>query len=70
MYLFLEGGEKREKERERNMDVQEIHLLVASRTPPAGDMACNPGMCPVWELSWRSLDSQAALKAVIHTNQA
>ena len=31
------------------MEVQEIHQVVASHTPPAGDLACNPGMCPDWE---------------------
>ena len=23
--------------------------MVASLTPPTGDLACNPGMCPDWE---------------------
>ena len=44
--LFLERGEGKEKEKERNINVQYIHRLVASHTPPAGDLACNPGMCP------------------------
>ena len=26
--------------------------VVASCAPPTGDMACNPGMCPDWELNW------------------
>ena len=34
-----------EKERERNIDVQEKHGLVASRTPPTRDLAQNLGMC-------------------------
>ena len=37
MYLFLERG--REGEGERNQ------YVVASCMPPAGDVACNPGMC-------------------------
>ena len=40
---------KREKERERNIDVRGIDGLVASCMPPSGDLACNPGMCPDWE---------------------
>ena len=46
-YLCLERGEGREKDRERNIYVHEIS--VASRTPPMGDSAHNPGMCPDWE---------------------
>ena len=38
--LFLERGEGREKERERNVNVW---------LPPTGDLACNPGMCPDWK---------------------
>ena len=33
IYLFLERGEGREKERERNIDVPEKHRLVASHMP-------------------------------------
>ena len=48
---FLEMGEGREKERERNMDVWEKHWSVASHMPPTGDLSQNPGMCPDWELN-------------------
>ena len=40
IYLFLERGEGRKKERERNIDVREKHLLVASLTCP--DVGPNP----------------------------
>ena len=30
-------------------DVRKKHWLVASHTPPVGDLAWNPGMCPYWE---------------------
>ena len=43
IYLFLERGEGREKEGEKH------RYVVASRTPPTGDLVCNPGMCPDWE---------------------
>ena len=49
--LFLERGEGRENERERNIHVREIHRLVASHTPPTGDLAHNPGRCPDWGLN-------------------
>ena len=39
----------REGEREGNIDVWEKHGPVASHTPPTGDLASNPGMCPDWE---------------------
>ena len=51
-YLFLERGEGREKEREKHQ------CVVASHTPPAGGLACNPGMCPDWESNQRPFGSQ------------
>ena len=48
-YLFLERGEGREKEGERNIDVREKYQSVAPHTPPTRDLARNPGMCPDWE---------------------
>ena len=36
----------------------EKHQLVASHTPPTGDLAHNPGMCPDQELNWWPLGSQ------------
>ena len=45
-YLFTFIGEGREKER------------VASHTPPTGDLACNPHMCPDWESNQQHLASQ------------
>ena len=45
--LFLERGEGREKERERN-----INVWLPLNIPPTGDLARNPGMCPDWEMSW------------------
>ena len=48
---FTFRGEGRQKERERNINVWMKHWLVASCTPPAGDLAHNPGMYPDWELN-------------------
>ena len=50
IYLFLERGEGREKER-RETSVCGC-LLHAPK-------ARNPGMCPDWELNQRPFDSQA-----------
>ena len=33
--------------------MRERHQLVASRVPPPGDLAQNPGMCPDQESNWR-----------------
>ena len=44
--LFLERGREREKEEEKHQ------CVVASHTPPTGDLACNPGRYPDWELNW------------------
>ena len=45
-YLFLDRGEGREKEKERNID-----QLPLTHTPNRG-LAYNPGMCPDWESNW------------------
>ena len=54
--LFRETG--REKERERKHQ-----CVVASRAPPTGDLARNPGMCPDWELNWRPFGLQASAQS-------
>ena len=46
IYLFLQRREGREKEGEKQQ------CALASHTPPTGDLAHNPGMCPDWELNW------------------
>ena len=47
IYLFLERGEGREREREGA-----THRLVAFCTPPTGDLGHNPGTCPDLESNW------------------
>ena len=56
IYLFLDRGERREKEGEK-------HQLVASCTPPTGDLACNPSMYSDWELNQQPLGPQAGAQA-------
>ena len=51
-------GEGR-KERKRN-----INVWVASPVPPTGDLACNPGMCPDWELNLLPFGSQAGTQSI------
>ena len=43
IYFYRERGRKGEREGEK------YHCVVASCTPPTGDLAHNPGMCPDWE---------------------
>ena len=57
-YLFLEGGEGREKERERN-----INVWLPLAHPLLGDLFCNPGMCPDWESNQRPFGSQAGTQS-------
>ena len=63
IYLFLEGGEKSEYERERNIDVWEKYPQVTSHTPPTGDLAHNPDMCPDWESNWQPFSLQAGAQS-------
>ena len=36
---------------------------------PNGDLARNPGMCPDWELNWRSFASQPTFSPLSYTSQ-
>ena len=55
--IFLEKGEGNEKERERNIDVG------LPCTPPAGDLARNPGLCPDRESNWWLFGLQAGAQS-------
>ena len=55
IYLFLEKREGREGEKHQR--------VVASRAPPTGDLACNPGMCPDQVSNLRPLGSQAGAQS-------
>ena len=56
IYLFLEGGKGRE-------EGEKHHCVVASPTPPTGDLACNPDVCPDWELNQWPFGSQAGTES-------
>ena len=66
-YLFIcrERGRdgERERDRERNIKVWEIHQSVASHTPSPGYLAHNPGICPDWESSQWPFGSQACTQS-------
>ena len=64
-FIYLERGEGREKERERNTDLWEMHQSVAFDTPPTGIPAHNPGMCP--DLEWNLWPF--GLQAGIHSTE-
>ena len=34
-------------------------MCSASHTPPTGDLAHNPGICPDWEVNWQPFGLQA-----------
>ena len=64
IYLFLERGEGREKEGEKHQCV-----LASQVVAPTRDLACNPGMCPDWELNRRPFGLQPALNLLSYTGQ-
>ena len=42
------------------MREEEKHqCVVVCHAPPTGDLACNPGMCPDWELNWQPFASKS-----------
>ena len=65
IYLFIFRKRGREGEREG----VKHQCVVASCTPLAGDMACNPGMCPDWELNRNALVHRPVLNPLSYTSQ-
>ena len=55
-FIFRERGREGEREGEKHQ------CVVASHVASPGDLACNPGMCPDWELNQRPFGSQPVLK--------
>ena len=49
----------REKGREGERKGEKYQCVVAYSTPPIGDLAQNPGMCPDWESNQLPFGSQA-----------
>ena len=63
IYWFLERWGGKEKERGRDINVQEKHRSIDSQTPPTGDPACNRGMCPDQESNRWPFGSQACAQS-------
>ena len=57
--LFIFRARGREGEREG----EEHQCVAASHTPPTGDLACNPGMCPDWESNQQPYGLQAGTQS-------
>ena len=53
----------RERGREGDREGEKHPCVVASRAPPTGDLACNPGMCLNRELNLRPFGSQASTQS-------
>ena len=49
LFIFRERGREGERKGEKHQ------CVVASHAPPTGDLACNPGRSPDWELNRRPL---------------
>ena len=57
LFIFRE----RRKEGEREGEKQQC--VVASHVPPTGDLAHNPGMCPVWESNLQPFGQQSGVQS-------
>ena len=57
-FIYFKREEKGKKKRGR-----EHQSMVASHTPPTGDLACNPGTCPDWESNQRPFGLQAGTQS-------
>ena len=55
IYFQRKGGKK---------EGEKYQCLVASRTPPAEDLVCNPGMCPDWESNRQPFLSQTGGQSI------
>ena len=64
LLIFRERGTEGDREGEKHQ------CVVAFHTPPTGDLARNPGMCPDWEWNWRPFGSQAGAQSLSRTATA
>ena len=60
----------RQRGREGDRGEKKYQCVVASHSPPTGDLARNPGMCPDWESNWWSFNLQPTLSPLSHTSQS
>ena len=59
--LFIYFQRKEKGGRKRGGETSMCGFL--SCTPPTGDLAGNPGMCPDWELNWRPFGLQTGTQS-------
>ena len=64
-YLFI----FRQRGRERGRVGEKCQCVVASHTPPTGDLACSPGICPDWVSNQQPFGHRLALNPLSHTSQ-
>ena len=64
LFIFRQRGSEGGREGEKHQ------CVVASWVLCTGDLACNPGLCPDWELNWQPFGSQPVLNPLSHTSQA
>ena len=63
-YLFIFREREMEGERESELSLAEKQqCVVASHTPPTGDLTCNPDMCPDRESNRRPFSLQAGTQS-------
>ena len=65
VYLFI----FRERGREGVREGEKHQCVVASCKPPTGDLDCNPGTCPDWELNLKPLVRGPELDPLSYTSQ-
>ena len=53
----------RQRAREGERLGEKHQCVAASHTPPTGDVACNPDMCPDWVSNWRPFRSQSGTQS-------
>ena len=59
LFIFKNLFTFRERRKEGEREGEKYQCVVASCPPPTVDLACNPGMCPGWELNRQPFGSQA-----------
>ena len=63
-FIFRQRGREGEREGEKPQCV-----AASCAVPPTGDLACNPGMCPDWELTHNPLVRRLALNPLSYPSQ-
>ena len=57
LFIFRQTGREGERKGEKHQ------YVVASHTPPTGDLGCNPDMCPDWGSNLEPFGSQAGTQS-------